>query len=235
MRRFTPQIKNTPGKNTTMAALLHCNGSTGSTTAICECGTSVSLQGNAVYIGTPKFGASGISVSSSASPFGHIRGPATAPFAFKSSDFTVEQQVWLQILPDQGYLFVNGNNNAALYQSLLVVVSTAGYVSVYASADGLSAITLNSSASGKVLSTGGYNHWAITRGGSTWTLWVNGSSAAKINSTISIWQPDMGWAIGNNFASTTGSYQISAYFDEVAVWNECRYTTSFAPPRGAYY
>ena len=75
-----------------------------------------------------------------------------------------------------------------------------------------------------------WHHVALTRSGTTWTLWVNGASGATATSSTSISNPNI-IRVGRGYVTTA---TFRGYIDEVRISNTARYTGAFTPSASAF-
>jgi hypothetical protein len=144
-------------------------------------------------------------------------------------DFTIE--AWVYLASHGGYLFAKNtgaDGTSASYPSngYLYFDSAAGKVNV--KPDTATTVQVVGSY-GAIANT--WAHVALTKSGTTWTVWINGVSIGTFQSALSFGNFNTFWTIGNmNNASTP----IAANIDEVRFSNICRYFSSFTPPTAAF-
>jgi hypothetical protein len=199
-------------------ALLHFDGTNGSTTFTDQKGNSWSAMGNAQISTTdPKWGVgclvtdgTGDSISATAAAFDLI-----------SSDFTME--FWLRPAAVSGLRYCFD----------LFTSSTTG-LAFYLNGTGLELIrgsTPMITVAG-VFSAGVYQHVAITRSGNSWRVFVDGvQKGSTLTSAVALSSAQtlrIGNDRGNNF-SMNGKFDDFRYTKGVA-----RYTANFTPPTGPF-
>jgi len=81
------------------------------------------------------------------------------------------------------------------------------------------------------VSTGAWHHIAVTKSGTTFTIWVDGASAGTITSATTI-QPSSDMSIGS--ISFNSGYTPTMYVDEFRVSNIARYSAPFTPPSAPF-
>ena len=204
-----------PDANTKL--LLHGDGTNGSTTF-----TDSSASAHTV---TPS---GTISISTAQSQFGGASIDATAvgcilqldgssDFAIGTGDFTVDCWVNFSTLTNNWQTIFEWQSGV---DAFLGLVPSSNQIGWYIS--GSVRIT------GSAVSTGTWYHVAVTRSGTTTTLFVNGVSqgtySGSDNITVAASQP----AVSGSSFSTRG------YIDELRVSNIARWTSNFTPPSSAY-
>ena len=92
------------------------------------------------------------------------------------------------------------------------------------------AVLLNPTGGLPALTT--WHHMAIVRNGSTWTVYLNGSSVGTATYSGTVNTPSGAFEIG--WAGTSDSY-FDGYIDDFRITNGvARYTTTFTPPTAAF-
>lgn len=83
------------------------------------------------------------------------------------------------------------------------------------------------------LVTGTWYHVAMTRNGTTFTLWLNGASEGTATSSDALYtNASDGLFFGNNGAGSSG---LSGYMDDIRITKGvCRYTAPFTPPAAQF-
>jgi hypothetical protein len=149
---------------------------------------------------------------------------SNANFAMGTSNFTVECWVYLTAYPTStttdGYIatWLNNSGNGFWLGTDSSTGKLAGYVGQGASADGFSAgvVPLNT-----------WNHVALTRNGSTLTVWLNGVSLGTASTTRSLDRTPL--AIGSTYAGLY-TYKTTGYITNARVISgQCLYTGTFFP------
>jgi hypothetical protein len=82
------------------------------------------------------------------------------------------------------------------------------------------------------VNTNNWHHIALTRSGSTVTLWINGTSRGTATNTESLNATGITPTIGRGATSTAQNFR--GYIDEVRVSQIARYTATFTPPTSAF-
>lgn len=211
--------------------LLHFDGANASTTFIDSSQNNypISRIGTGITIsnGASKFGGTSLSASGGTD---YLAVPYDSLLSFSSSDFTIE--FWINptsiaaggIQPISNY---NANNNF----SFAVFITTAGQVQLFVSSNGTTWNIANAAVMGTI-STGTWSHVAVTRKGSTFYTFVNGTAGATASSSAQIFNPILGFYIAG---SPLGTYTLNGYMDELRITRGvARYVSSFSPPTLAF-
>jgi hypothetical protein len=144
-------------------------------------------------------------------------------FVFGSGDFTVE--IWAYVTSTADQTFYARTNTSGIGTGISIALSGKWYGVV--STDGVNPISITSSASAVPHS---WNHVALTRSGTTLTMWVNGVSAGTNTVSGSLNDPATTIYLG---AAFTGSIvnAMSGYMSNVrVVKGTAVYTAAFTPP-----
>lgn len=201
-----------------VSLLLSMNGSNASTTFTDSSSNAfaVTANGNAQITTTdPKFGTGALTLDGTGD---FLTVASDAKFAFGTGDFTVECWVYVN----------SGNNNNGLFtfggtsSGLAVAIISGEWRLTTAGAGGttMGAVT-----------TGAWQHLAVTRSGSSLRLFINGT---QLGSTVtdSTNLTDNALKIGYYYSS---SYAINAKLDEFRVTKGvARYTANFTPPTAPF-
>ena len=152
--------------------------------------------------------------------------PHNAAFDFGSGDFTMEAWVYPTTASLTSELF-DKRASAANYSQMPQIQITANQPIAYASATGSSwAVSISGSSNVKPYS---WNHVALTRSGSTWTLWLNGASIGTATSSITVYASTSNVVIGA--ADAAGTNPMNGYLaGSRIVKGTAVYTTAFTPP-----
>lgn len=200
-----------------VVALLHMDGSNGSTTFTDEKGAAYTRT-NTPTISTAqsKFGgASGLFANNSA-----VTSPSSATYAITGS-FTVE--MWVRptavtALAGLWTLYAGGGVYAHINNTGKVVFSNG-------------AVTCTSTGS---LAAGVWVHLAFVRSGSTYTTYINGVADGTASSADNF-ASNRALKIGADPAVTGGSGGMAGYFDDVRFTNGVAvYTANFTPPNAPF-
>lgn len=197
-----------------VSALLHMDGSNGSTTFTDETGKTWTPNDN-VQISTAqaKFGQSALFDGTS----DWIDGPSSADFTFGTGDFTLECFV---------YFTASGAN--------LGVISFGGNLTIYLAStftniyffDGVSANVVQVPAP----TLNAWHHVALTRQSGTLRIFCDGVAGTSASFTNDITSTNM--RIG---ASTTGGTHMLGYIDELRITKGVsRYNAGFTPPAAPF-
>jgi hypothetical protein len=151
-------------------------------------------------------------------PAGALTTPASAVHNLGTGDFTVE--LWYNQVGAVGYggLFMLGQYNTGIHISLNNSTYTVYCLTGSEAFNGVSGPVVN----------GEWNHVALTRSGTTLTLWHNGVSKGSVSSSATI-SPTAGITIGAT-GHSIGSERFNGYISNVRlVKGTCLYTSTFTP------
>lgn len=207
--------------------LLNLNGSNGSTTFTNSgtlTGATFSASGGAaISTSQAKFGGASLACSGGTQ---WITSTADAGLAHGTADFTLE--FWLynsSALSGSNYMFRTSSGTATGDGIIMGAGATPGvYIS---SASGSWNIISNGAMTG--ITTGTWQHIAITRSGSTFRGFVDGSQKWTATSSAAIYQSANVFRIGA--VNPTGTTGIDGYIDDFRyVSGYAAYTANFTPP-----
>ena len=151
----------------------------------------------------------------------YLTTPNSAEYDLAARDFTIEFWFNLTSIPDGAFCIVGKWPLSFLCYGLATGMTF--YI------NGATAI-LNG---GPTWTTGLWYHVAITRSGSNWTLWVNGSSVATANSAVFINAGANALIIGKNGDNNRNYFH--GLLDELRITGDvARYTATFTPPTVAF-
>jgi hypothetical protein len=201
-----------------VSLLLHMDGSNGSTTFTDSSsnGLTVTAYGNAEVSTTdPKYGSGSVTLDGTGD---YLQTAASSVLALGTGDFTVECWVYVN----------SGNNNNGLFtfggesSGLAVAIFSGNWYLTHVGSGGTSM---------GAVTTGSWQHLAVTRSGSSLRLFINGT---QLGSTLtnSTNFTDNQLKIGHYFNS---SYAINAKVDEFRVTKGiARETANFTPYDGPF-
>jgi hypothetical protein len=211
--------------------LLHGEGTNGGTvfTDSSRYARSLTASGNAQTSTTQfKYGSASLRFDGA----GDRLSVSNAAFALGTADFTIEMWLWpvtgggggtfarlILIGADavNGSLFLvrSGTTNPA--KLALVRYESGAYTDIIAAPAG-------------TLANDTWHHVALTRSGSTWTLWLDGASYGTGTSTFNVTQSTL-YIAGNN----ANNNNFNCYMDELRITTGvARYTASFTAPTEAF-
>jgi hypothetical protein len=201
-----------------VSLLLHMDGSNGSTTFADSSSNNftISVFGNAQVSTTdPKFGTGSLTLDGNGD---YLTTPANTAFAFGTGDYTVECWVYVN----------SGNSNDGLFTFGDQIAGLA--LAVYSGQWFLSNAGSGGNSMGPV-TTEAWQHLAVTRSGSSWKMFVNGTQLGSTytdSTNLTQNQLKIGYYYDNSFA-------ISARIDEFRVTKGvARYTANFTPPTAPF-
>jgi len=212
-----------------VSALLHMNGTNGSTTFTDQTGKTWSQYGSDFVLSTAvvKFGTASLKCYLSTST-NHIETAHHADFNLPG-DFTIEWwQYWTALNPPPYQAALQHGYNVA--GGLTIVTGNMdGKYGVYINT--LTLVCTEATAG----TTGAWVHYALTRSGSTVTLWRGGVSSASGSNAADLSVSKV-FAIGG-YGSDSGALgqAFNGYIDDFRVTKGvARYTATFTPPTSAF-
>ena len=153
----------------------------------------------------------------------YLSSPDNTAVEFGSGNFTIE--AWAYPLDGGWQLIIakSPDNSATGWQ----LFASGDEVNFYASSGGGS-WNVGFFTSGAAVKRNAWNHIAVTRSGSTWTIWVNGESKATATSSITINNNTTPVFVGT---FSNASYYSYGYVADVRiVKGTAVYTSAFTPP-----
>lgn len=217
----------TAGLDAFVTALLHVDGSNGSTTitdsALSSPPTWTATSGAALDTSQSKFGASSCLFDGSND---YVVGNGGAPFGFGTGDFAIDFWVRFNSLTGTQNLYDGRPGSNGAYPLIQKDVTThfLSYI-----ANGGTQITGTTA-----LTTGAWHHVALTRTGTSTRLFLNGVQEGSTYSDSTNYANPVGSYpnIGRQYNNTTF---LNGWLDEVRISKgAARWTTTFTPPTGAY-
>lgn len=211
-----------------VVSLLHFEGANGSPTFTDQTGkTWTRFYDAQISTAQYKFGSASMRVYAG-SNLSMIETGSHADFDFGTGDFTVEWwQLWnSQSTPQYQCAFMRGYNAVGA-----IVVVTGNANGKYRVFFGATSVCTEAVAG----STGGWVHYAVTRSGTTVTLWRGGVSSASGTSSASV-------GINKNFAiggygtdSGAPGQAFNGWIDDFRITKGvARYTSDFTPPSAPF-
>jgi hypothetical protein len=153
--------------------------------------------------------------------------PSNAALQLPTGDFTIEAWIYLTgALGSYYFIFTQtGATNATSNWDLTVNGNASGQLRFEAFSGGTQIINLIGTSSVPV---NAWTHVAVTRSGSTYTIWMNGISQGTASSASTVNTNALTTYIGQNFNNT---YYFPGYItDARIVKGTALYTTAFTPP-----
>lgn len=182
-------------------------------------GHAVTLNGNAARSSAQsKFGGYAAYFDGSGD---YLTAPTGADFAFGTGDFTVE--CWINPVSVAGL--------TVIYDSRTGSVGSVGGISIAVSSGTLRCDTNEANVlTGGVVTTGAWQHVALSRASGVFKLWLGGSQVATSGAAYTL-------SDGYMFVGTdkTGAAYFNGYIDDLRITKGvARYTSGFTPPTGAF-
>jgi hypothetical protein len=144
-------------------------------------------------------------------------------FAFGTGNFTIEAWIFRTDVSAQRIIVdTRGAGGGAV--GVMFYVTTQGYLTVF---DGTGTVIGGSVAT--ITTNNAWSHVAVTRSGTTTTLWINGTSVATATDTRNYANGASGTYVGRQFGSTSNDW--IGYLSNVrVVKGTAVYTANFTPP-----
>lgn len=182
-------------------------------------GHAVTLNGNAARSSAQsKFGGYAAYFDGSGD---YLTAPTGADFAFGTGDFTVE--CWINPVSVAGL--------KVIYDSRTGSVGSVGGISIAVSSGTLRCDTnVANVLTGGVVTTGAWQHVALSRASGVFKLWLGGSQVATSGAAYTL-------SDGYMFVGTdkTGAAYFNGYIDDLRITKGvARYTANFTPPSSAF-
>jgi hypothetical protein len=210
-----------------VSLLLHCNGTTGSTTFTDRSPSphTVTVTGIAVSTAQAKFG-SGSALAASSGKYFTLDG--SAAFAFGTGDYTIEFQIYPTAPGNGQYLYDSRPQ-----------LGTGQYPVIYMSSSANIVVEINETTviTGTAPTANTWTHIAVCRSGTSTRLFLNGTQAGSTftgsNNLVNGTNRPAICQFGNNIANPNG---LIGYMDEIRVTKGvARYTANFTAPTEEFY
>jgi hypothetical protein len=149
-------------------------------------------------------------------------------FDFGSGDFTLECWVFCNNFASD-YRFIAKVANIGSFGSWQVLVDTSGYPRFYASSAASSWDVASNLGGGVAIAANTWNYIAVTRSGTTFTIWVNGVSSGTTTSSASIYySAAVPVTVGG---MPDGTRSLLGYITDARILKgTAQYTSAFTPP-----
>jgi hypothetical protein len=173
----------------------------------------------------------GTSVYAPGTSSGYVWSPINDPDYNFSGDFTID--FWALVAnPAAADGFMIGKNDTTTNLGPYLFYFTGGTLSFYSSSNNVSWDIAANKPIGAITNSV-FNHFAVQRSSSVWTLWYNGTKVAE-------------WAPGALIPMATtnpviiglgngGAAPVDCYIDELRFSSVARYSANFTPQRFPYY
>jgi hypothetical protein len=161
-----------------------------------------------------------------------LQAVSTPQADFGSGNFTLECWAYLNNFSTD-YRLMAKVVNISSYGSWQILVDVSGYPRFYASSAASSWDVANGTGGGIAISTSTWAHIAVTRSGSTITMWVNGVSAGTSTSAASLYySASVPVTVGG---MPDGTRSLNGNLDDVRITKGlARYTSTFTPSTTAF-
>ena len=196
--------------------ILNGDGTNNSTTAIdsSPAARTMTAFGNAKLSTTdPKFGTASLLFDGADDSF---RASASADFNFGTADFTAEWWVKFASVSSLQFFFMVGSNNVSLQNGTALKVRAGNDFPIDTTITAPAAST--------------WHHMALTRAGTSWVFYINGTSVATGTSSAAFGASGSTLYVGSNFE---GGFSLNGRM-EIRLTKALRYTSAFTPPTEAF-
>lgn len=210
--------------------LLHGDGSNGSTSIIDSSSVPKTLSvygGGSISTTQSKFGGSSIRTNAGGL---YVSGATDGVLSMGNGDFTVEMFIYPN--PAGAGAIINNYGTSDATSGFVLQSDSSGRISAYLFYGGGS--SYNAAGASGDLASNVWQHLAVERYGTTMTIYLNGSVKASVAvGTVTMNTVSTPTRIG--METNTGSYPLTAYFDEVRVTKGlARYKGTFTPPTAPF-
>lgn len=192
------------------------------------------LGSASISTSTSKFGTGSISVSSSTTDTtSMLVMPAPEVPVWNTNNFTVEGWFYVTAYSANSNGLFGQRSNYANFTPMMAVIEN-GTLNTYISntAGTAWAFTINAG----LVTTGSWFHYALVRNGSTFTVYINGTSKGTGTLATALLPSSAGFSIGAS--STTigsGNYSLNGFIDDFRItYGVARYTSNFTVPTAAF-
>lgn len=211
-----------------VALLLHCDGSNGSTTFTDSSPTpkTVTANGGAqISTAQSKFGGSSMYFDGTGD---YLSVPASSAFQFGTGDFTIEAWVYLTATPGAQGAHIFGMQEYGDGSDYVFLITSDRTLSFY-----LSTEVANVATSTATVPLNSWCHVAVTRSGTTFAVFIDGVGASG-SSALSTEVPyAVAYSIGADQNGDESNF--TGYIDDLRITKGvARYTGNFTPPAAAF-
>lgn len=210
-----------------VSLLLHMDGSNGSTTFTDSSKNvfAVTVSGNSkISTAQSKFGGASALFDGSGD---YLSIPYNSAFNFAGGDFTIELWAYLTSVPTDPVFFLHRPSVAA--RGILFSASTNRAVYCLAGDSNTSGWEVNFSSANGVFALNNWHNFALSRSGSTWRIFVDGTIVATATWNGVIDDSSGTIILGANDSGTSNF--INGYIDELRITKGiARWNADFTPP-----
>jgi hypothetical protein len=152
---------------------------------------------------------------------------STPQFDFGTGNFTLECWAWSNNFSSD-YRLIAKVANISSYGSWQILIDTSGYPRFYASSAASSWDVASNLGGGVAIAANTWNHIAVTRSGTTFTIWVNGVSSGTTTSSASIYYSSAVTVTVGGMPDGTRS--LPGYITDARISKgTAQYTSAFTP------
>lgn len=209
-----------------VVSLLHFDGANASTTFTDQKAKTWTASGNS-QISTAQFKFGGASGRFDGSG-DYISTADSTDWFLEGGDFTIEMWVRPNTIGTRQFLCGQGNVGATDFRNLCEITAAGRF----RYGTGVSGFTIDLTGT-TTLSVGNWYHLAVTKSGTTWRLFVNGTLEASTTNAASITDFAGTFVIGR--LGALNNFYTNGWIDDFrCTKGVARYTASFTPPTAAF-
>jgi hypothetical protein len=163
----------------------------------------------------------------------YLTAPFIPEFVLGTSNWTIEGWIYLTNISSGPANIISINADGITYASARITVNSDGSLYLLCASSASVWINTTTTATGLV-TTNTWYHVAAVRNGSTFTLYLNGTSVLTYTSSSSLYNPSGPLYIGALKYSGGFNTFLQGYVDDIRITNGyARYTSNFTPPTSA--
>ena len=181
---------------------------------------TITVNGNAAVSAVQsKFGSSSIAFDGTGD---YLSIASDTDYGFGTGDFTIEGWFWKNTATQM--ILFDTRTSAASQASVYVESNAAGNLRLFVNGSYVYTST-------NAMTTGAWDHVAISRNGGTTRFFINGTASSTTYADTNNYGSTKPLAIG---ASWVGATAINGFIDEIRISNNARYTATFTPSAVAF-
>jgi len=160
----------------------------------------------------------------------YLLGSSNPNMSFGVGNFTVEAWVYRTASPGNNQTIFQKGRTSDAHLEFSMVLTGSNFLSCFYTTDGSTVAQPFSSTTAVPLNT--WTHIAISRSGSTWRCFVNGTLEATTTAAVTLYTGAGNISSG---ANPVGDNPLTGYIDDLRITKGyARYTATFTPPTAAF-